>query len=541
MWDGNHRRRPLEGERFDVAVIGGGINGVAIARECAAAGRRTLLVEQNDFASGTTSRTTRIIHGGLRYLEHGEIALVRESLRERERLLRTKAHLVRPMRFLLALPPGRRSALEVRFGLWLYRRFAHARNGTRNGHDVAALERLRDRGQRWNVFAYDDAQCEFPERLAAEWLADALARGAEARNYTLALQVEVANGRTRSLRLRDRLNGSEYRVSAKWIVNASGPWADSVARAAGIAGKRMVGGVRGSHIVLPRFGGAPESAVYTEGLDGRPIFVIPWNGQLLAGTTEVNDDNDPAGAQPSAAEINYLLESARRLFPAAAIAREDIRYAMAGVRPLPFSPDTPTAAITRRHVLHDHASDGAAGMISLIGGKLTTAASVARECACGIGIQVLEPQFEEIVDVAELESRQESWRRQASACGRLTAETTTAIVSWFGRAAVHIVRSAGGDERLSTPISDGTPHVVAEAVHALRNECAETLADILLRRVPVALAGWWSEEHSRQAAQRIGVALGWSQGRVNKECDAFEQERAAFLVRVCSGVPAGIP
>src|SRR2546429_4354204 len=113
-------RPPLEGERFQVIVIGGGINGAAIARECARGGRRTLLVEQNDFASGTTSRSTRIIHGGLRYLEHGEIGLVRESLRERERLLHTKPHLVRPMRFLLALPPGRRSALEIRFGLWLY-------------------------------------------------------------------------------------------------------------------------------------------------------------------------------------------------------------------------------------------------------------------------------------------------------------------------------------------------------------------------------------------------------------------------------------
>jgi len=117
-------RAPIEGRHFDVAVIGGGINGVAIARECARAGRRTLLVEQNDFASGTTSRSTRIIHGGLRYLEHGEIGLVRESLRERERLLRERAHLVRPMEFVLALPRGRRSAIEIRLGLWLYRRFA---------------------------------------------------------------------------------------------------------------------------------------------------------------------------------------------------------------------------------------------------------------------------------------------------------------------------------------------------------------------------------------------------------------------------------
>src|ERR1041385_505686 len=130
-------RPSLEGQHFHVVVIGGGINGVAIARECARAGRRTLLVEQNDFASGTTSRSTRIIHGGLRYLEHGEIGLVRESLRERQRLLSERPHLIKAMKFVLALPPGRRSSLEIRFGLWLYRRFAGStQSGASNGYSI---------------------------------------------------------------------------------------------------------------------------------------------------------------------------------------------------------------------------------------------------------------------------------------------------------------------------------------------------------------------------------------------------------------------
>ena len=155
-------RKPLEGERFPIVVVGGGINGVAIARECARAGRRTLLVEQHDFASGTTSRSTRIIHGGLRYLEHAELGLVRESLRERGHLLRECPHLVHPLHFLLALDENsRRSALTVRMGIWLYRQMADARVGIGSARDEERkLERLLDSGHRWSILNFEDAECE---------------------------------------------------------------------------------------------------------------------------------------------------------------------------------------------------------------------------------------------------------------------------------------------------------------------------------------------------------------------------------------------
>ncbi len=537
VWENTEQRRSLHGEQFDVVVIGGGINGVAIARQCSAAGRRVLLAEQHDFASGTTSRTTRIIHGGLRYLEYGEIALVRESLREREALLRRKPHLVRPLRFVLALPPGRRSALEVRFGLWLYRRVAPARPCA-NGHNVAALERMLDRGDALRVFHYDDAQCDFPERLVAEWLRDAVSFGAEARNYTQALQVDVANGCACGVRLRDRLNGCEYRVATSWIINASGPWADRVARTARVSGGSLIGGVRGSHIVLPRFTGAPDAAVYTEAIDGRPIFVLPWNDQLWVGTTEVRDSGDPGRVQPHQQEIDYLLRSARRLFPAAGWQHGDIQYAMAGVRPLPFSTGAAPSAITRRHLLHDHREDGAGGMISLVGGKLTTAAGVARECARKLGIVVDEPRADALLSDHGIEGAVESLV-ESLAAGGLPRQTARALMTWFGRPAHAIAQPA--EDRLRAPICDRTPHIVAEAVYAIRQEFAVTLADVLLRRVPVALAGWWSEAETRQSAQRIGAALGWSETRINEECEAFEQERSAFLLKTRPGVPAGIP
>ena len=183
----------LEGEHFQVIVIGGGINGVAIARECARAGRRTLLLEQQDFAAGTTSRATRIIHGGLRYLEHAEIGLVRESLVERRRLLQQQPHLVHPIHFLLALDQNSgRSALAVRTGLWLYRRLGGGKlRADSSKEDERKLGKTSRFRRRWSIFNYEDAQCEFPERLVAEWLVEAIEAGAVARNHTQVLAVDV--------------------------------------------------------------------------------------------------------------------------------------------------------------------------------------------------------------------------------------------------------------------------------------------------------------------------------------------------------------
>jgi len=188
---------PSHDQAFDVLVIGGGINGVAIARECAQRGKRTLIVEQDDFSSGTTSRSTRIIHGGLRYLEHAELGLVRESLRERERLLCQMPHLVRPLQFLLVLPKPvhslRRSSLAIRTGLWLYHRWAGGRRPEED--NVSAFERQLDSGKNWSIYNYEDAQCEFPERLVAEWLAEALAAGATVCNHTQLLEISRSDGR----------------------------------------------------------------------------------------------------------------------------------------------------------------------------------------------------------------------------------------------------------------------------------------------------------------------------------------------------------
>ena len=524
---------PLREQGFDVLVIGGGINGVAIARECAQWGRRVLLVEQNDFASGTTSRSTRIIHGGLRYLEHGEIGMVRESLRERERLLNQSPHLVRPLQFLLAVPKRPRSllrsSLAIRTGLWLYRRWAGGQRATHG--DLATFERQLDADGAWSIYSYEDAQCEFPERLVAEWLAEAVSAGALVRNHTRVLEITRSSGRVTGARLRDEISRQEYAVSATWIVNATGPWADSILNASNIAAARMVGGVRGSHLVLPKFPGAPQLPIYAEALDGRQIFVIPWNGQILVGTTEVADADHPDNPQPAPGEIDYLLNNFLRLFPASGATKADIRYSMAGVRPLPYAPGKKHSAITRKHVVHDHRDDGAAGLISLIGGKLTTAASVARDVARKLGLDIPEPVNAFAAPVPEdgMESTVRQWAHLVAAKAGIPESCAHVVAEWHGRHALAIAHAASFDQRLREPICSHSCHLVAEAVEAVAHECAITLGDILLRRVPVALGACWSEACSREAANKIGAALGWDQTRLHMELEHFEEERQKFL------------
>ena len=513
-------------------MIGGGINGVAVARQCARAGKHTLLVEQNDFASGVTSRSTRIIHGGLRYLEHGEFGLVRESLRERERLLRERSHLVHPMHFLLLLnETSQRSAMKVRAGLWLYQRMAgKTPTDAATEIELKRFERALDAGHRWSFFNYEDAQCEFPERLVAEWLTEAMDAGAVVRNHMEALAVDVTHGRVRGVLLRDQITGRDARVDAGWVINCSGPWADRVCQRSSIRTRKpMLGGVRGSHIVLPRFPGSPSAAVYTEAEDSRPIFVLPWNDQILVGTTEVADNGDPAKTAPSADEISYLVRSVAQLFPKAKISAQSVKHAFAGVRPLPYSPDNRPSAVTRRHILHDHADDGAAHMLSVIGGKLTTAASLARECARKIGLTVDEPNTVAMGPGPALDPLLDDAVLEIARIGAVSEETARGMVEWHGKRAADIARMALVGAEFRAPICPHTSHVIAEVVEAYRRECAVTLGDVLLRRVPVALGACWSESCSREAALRIGAVLGWNEHAMGANLENFEMERSAFL------------
>jgi glycerol-3-phosphate dehydrogenase len=293
--------------------------------------------------------------------------------------------------------------------------------------------------------------------------------------------------------------------------------------------KPMLGGVRGSHIILPRFPGSPTTALYTEAIDGRPIFVLPWNDQIMVGTTEVADSGDPGRTAPSADEISYLVRSVSQLFPKAKITAHSVKHAFAGIRPLPYSPDNRPSAVTRKHFLHDHAEDGASHMFSVVGGKLTTAASLARECTRRIGLNAAEPGTMAIGPGPALDPLLDEAVLEIARIGSVSEESARGMLEWHGKRAADIARTALVSAELRAPICPHTSHVIAEVVEAYRREFAVTLADVLLRRVPVALGACWSESCSREAALRIGAVLGWNEQTIGANLEAFETDRSAFL------------
>lgn len=423
--------------------------------------------------------------------------------------------------------------MKVRAGLWLYQKISGSKSTAKLGEmELKRIERSLDAGQRWSLFSYEDAQCEFPERLVAEWLTEAIDAGAVVRNHAEVIAVDVSHGRARGVLFRDRVTGKDQRVDAAWILNCTGPWADRLCQRSSVRTKQpMLGGVRGSHLVLPRFAGAPDAALYTEAPDGRPVFVLPWNDQILVGTTEVADDGDPAKTAPSQDEIDYLLRTVTQLFPKAQITARSIKYAFAGIRPLPHSDANKPSAVTRRHFLHDHSDEGATRMISIIGGKLTTAASLARECARTIGLPTPEPSAVAVGPDRSLDPLLDQAVLEIAHAGSVSEESACGIVEWHGKRAMDIARMALISVEMRAPICPHTSHIVAEVVEAYRKECAISLGDVLLRRVPVALGPCWSESCSREAALRIGAVMGWDDKTMGSNLEAFEIERDAFLPR----------
>jgi glycerol-3-phosphate dehydrogenase len=522
-------RRSLESERFHVIVVGGGILGVAIARQCARGGKRTLLLEQNDFGSGTTSRSTRLMTGGIQSLQEGEIALVRESLREQERLLREHPHLLHPTQVVLAVPQDSHSStMRLRAGLWLYQRLAGSKIGVEN-FDRFKLERELDAGKRWSLFHYEGAQCEFPERMVAEWLADAVDAGATVRNHTEVVAINVFHGRAKGLLLRDRLSNKEEPVESNWIINATGPWADRICQRSRIRMKSpLLAGKRGSHLVLPRFPHAPEAILHAEH-EGKPFFVVPWNDQILVGTTAIPDDSDPSAAEPTEAETEYLLQAFSKVFPKSKLSDHDIRYAFAGIRSQPFSQKNSSHLFSDKCYVHDHKDDGAAQMFSVVGGSMATAFELGRQCAAMIGCKREKPTVIGAVSQESFDPILDQWALQIANAGGISEASARGIVEWHGKHSPAIAQLATTSVQMRAPLCPHSTHIVAEAVYAFSNESACTLADVLLRRVPVALGRCWSAACSRDAAMRIGAVVGWNEYESAAEVEAFENERSKFL------------
>ncbi|HEY8425158.1 MAG TPA: glycerol-3-phosphate dehydrogenase/oxidase, partial [Limnochordales bacterium] len=384
--------RAMAERDLDILVIGGGITGAGVALDAASRGYRVGLVEQADFASGTSSRSTKLVHGGIRYLPQFDFSLVREALLERARLVANAPHLVRPLPFLVPFYQGLRRPLGIRLpsaahpllplamntGLWLYDRLA-GRMVLMRHRPVSVAEALhlfpylrRDGLRRASL--YYDAQTD-DARLTIAVLRTAAAHGALCVNYARATALVREDGRVCGVEVEDRVSGERLRVRARWVVNAAGVWAAEVARLAGFGGSIELTLSKGVHLVLPRelVGLGDAALVLPETEDGRLAFVVPWEGRAILGTTDTPYTGSMEEPPVTDDDVAYLLRHARR-FLNVELEPGDLVAAYAGLRPL-VSSGGRSADISRRHAVVRHEP----GFVSIIGGKLTTYRQMAQD------------------------------------------------------------------------------------------------------------------------------------------------------------------
>ncbi|MGY8826745.1 MAG: glycerol-3-phosphate dehydrogenase [Candidatus Latescibacterota bacterium] len=522
---------------FDLIVIGAGINGTGIARDAALRGLRVLLLEKGDLCAGTSAWSSRLIHGGLRYLEHAELDLVRESLRERERLFANAPHLVKPLSFFIPLyKTNKRPPWMVKVGMVGYDLLSPGRSVA--GHAMLtraeALAHLPGLNPEnlLGAATYYDGQVELAERLCVENALSARDGDAEVLTYARVENFIVEDNSVRGVQFIDVLDGGEYEALAPVVINASGPWVDEVLKGVGQPIGRLLGGTKGTHLVVDSFSGAPNDALYIEAAhDGRPIFVLPWQGRYLIGTTDTHYTSDLDEVRPEEGEVAYLLQELNHIFPLAELVREDVLYAYCGVRPLPYVTEGATSKITRRHKTHDHAPE-LRGLISVIGGKLTTYRSLAEEVVDKVCAQLGKGApcgtSEAKLPGADVEDFS-AYGRQFKEESGLSLSTSERLLSIYGVRSAAIAERVRVDAALVEPFCHHSGAIAAELLLAFEDEMAETLTDVLLRRTLVGLGprlGLDAVDNAAGVAQRY---LGWDDERVADEVERYRR----YVERFC--------
>jgi glycerol-3-phosphate dehydrogenase len=496
---------------WDLVVVGGGITGAAILREASRMGYRGLLVEQGDFASGTSSRSSKLVHGGLRYIKEGKLHLTYSAVRERERLLAEAPGLVEPLNFLM---PHYRAAKPKRvimaFGLTLYDLMAGAWSHRYYPDHLFSMlaPHIRQVGLKGG-FWFRDAETD-DARLVLKLILDAVAEGAVALNYARCEELLKEGGRVCGILLRDTLTGRTARIRAGVVINASGVWADLLR--AQVGGSPRLRPLRGSHLLFPAWRlPVAQSVSFLHPRDGRPVFAFPWEGVTLVGTTDV-DHREPLDQEPSisAAEVSYLLEAVRAMFPPLAIGPGDILSTLSGVRPVIGSGKADPSQESREYAVWSEE-----GLLTATGGKLTTfrlqALDVLKACRRQLPPRRLANRLR-----PSLPARAPALPPSASL---LDPAAVRRLTGRYGAAAPSLVEAALPGELEPVP---GTPALWAELRWAARKEGVVHLDDLLLRRVRVGLLlPDGGEDHLEKVRALCAEELGWDGRRWKEEADRY--------------------
>jgi glycerol-3-phosphate dehydrogenase len=535
---------------FDLVVIGGGIVGAGVARDAALRGLSVVLFEKADYGGGTTSGSTRLIHGGLRYLEMFDFRLVRLDLREREILLRIAPHLVKPLQFLLpfyGLNPFHRT--RMRAGLFLYDLLSFdkslpSRKRLTRDEVIKREPHLSKRGLK-GAASYYDAQVALPERLCLENVLDACVHGARAYNYAEvtgavrdggdSFAASVGSGRVTGVRVRDRLTNTDadgaddVEVRARFVVNASGPWFDRVEGALTGDTKRHIRTTKGIHIAVPPMIGsamALESAV-----DGRLVFAIPWLGYTWIGTTDTDFDDDPSNVRADRADVDYLLRSMRPYFKELDASR--IYFTNAGVRALVMEEGS-ESSVSRLHKISDETEVRRRGLIEILGGKLTGYRAIAEEVT-DLACRLLDRRAACTTATTPLPgARDASWSGPAPRAlpaavpvrgvPLVPKEVVAHLQSRYGTRSADILHLIAADPALGAPVAPGYPEVIAQVMFAVREEHAVLLDDVMQRRTSLGFSRDQGQAAVRAVARWMALELGWSDSRREAEIEYYRAQ-----------------
>ncbi len=538
----------LAREEFDVAVIGGGITGAGVALDAASRGYSAALLEKADFASGTSSRSSKLVHGGLRYLQKFDLGLVREALLERQLMVRLAPHLVKPLEMVVPAFGGTHPDRIVGIGLNMYdvmatprlrgRRAARrdvehqdtdwspARHRTISGEEVLALVPALEARKPTSGYLFYDCQTD-DARLVLTVLGEAERFGAICANRLEVTELLGENGAGTGVTVLDGESGGEFPVRAANVVNATGVWADRI-RPDELHSEAEVPTIvpsRGTHVTVATADLPLRAGSIVPAAHGRSIFALPWLGSSLLGTTDNPYDGDIDHVRPAGADIDYLLEATNSFF-GTSLEAADLTGAYAGVRPLISAGDTRKSVdISRKAELYETSS----GLITITGGKLTTWRRMAKL----------------VVDrLVERDGREAPCRTERIPLGEpvdpaslprvdgVPEASYPTLAGRYGHAARDVLAYAAGDRALADRIVPGRPDLLAEAAFGAVHDQARSVGDVLLRRTRLGLVAAPSvcgadSDVPLRVARAIGARLGWDRARVALEVDRFHDEARA--------------
>ena len=530
----------------DVLIIGAGINGIATFRDLALQGVSVVLVDAKDFSSGASAASSHMVHGGVRYLENGEFRLVKESLQERNRLLINAPHLVHPLQTVIPIfstfsgilsaplkiithksgAPKERGALLIKLGLMMYDTFGRAK-GTLGRHRFLGRKKSLADIPGLNPAVkytahYFDAAMEKPERLALDVLQDGLAAGSHARAFNYVAATGTHGG---AITLTDQTTGSTVNLTARVVVNTTGPWTDVTNHTLGVA-TQFMGGTKGSHIVVDHpllYDSCQGREIFFENKDGRIVLIYPVQGKVLIGTTDIAIDN-PDDAVCTEEEVDYFIDLVGHVFPDYPIDRSHIVYRYSGVRPLPAAGDLTPGMISRDYrVVPGTLPDGQA-LISLVGGKWTTFRALGEHLANDVLALLNTPRIHSTADhpigggahFPTTPDTRAAW--VATHRGAHSENRTDVLLGRYGTTATKFLAA----ETPGEPDLSHTPgYTRSEILTLVRLEHVVTLGDLIYRRTGIGFTGAITPDSASEIADIVGKELGWTDAERQANIDAL--------------------